>query len=158
MVPGPLSRLLVIRHKADFAYKQNISGAILKYVLGYRMGLNLQARMTFKPVVLLEEEILFALGRTRTEEAADALTKFLADHEASPLRAHACLGLAMTGQTKAAHILVPALSDNDGFTRFCAYEGLRQMLDREIWADWIYGPESEREKAAKIYGSWLKGN
>ncbi|MHC4899634.1 MAG: HEAT repeat domain-containing protein, partial [Planctomycetota bacterium] len=107
-------------HKGDFLYKNNVSSAILHYLLGFKMAFTLRDRAQFKPLVLLEEEILFALGRTKSKEAGEALAKFLDDHPKSALRPHAGLALGVCGQVAHAKKLLPLLADEYGFTRFCA--------------------------------------
>ncbi len=138
-------------HKGDAIYKNNVSSRVLQYLLGVKVGFTLRDRTQFKPVVLLEEEILFALGRTRSKEAGEALAKFLDDFPESALRAHACLAVGMNGQMAQAQKLLPMLAGDDGFTRFCAYEALRHLCARDIWADWMYGEIGERAAAAEQY-------
>jgi hypothetical protein len=138
-------------HKSNRRYQNNIAKDIVRYLTGFRMGMGLQERTQFKPVVMLEEEILLALGRTNTKPAWTALADFLKDHPSSPLCAHAALALGMTGELSNARHLVPVLQNVDGFTRFCAYEGLRHLTGKPIWADWMYGDETTRNLAAAQY-------
>jgi HEAT repeat protein len=138
-------------HKGDFLYKNNVSSAILHYLLGFKMAFTLRDRAQFKPLVLLEEEILFALGRTKSKEAGEALAKFLDDHPKSALRPHAGLALGVCGQVAHAKKLLPLLADEYGFTRFCAYESLRHLTAKDFWVDWMYGKVEERVAAAEQY-------
>jgi len=110
----------------------------------------------FEPVVLLEEEILFALGRTGTAEAVQALVDFQREHPDSRHLGQSCLALGLTGQPSASMPLVRMLLHRDGFTRLCAYESLRRLTDREHFADWLYGEPRERTVAAEKFFRWLR--
>lgn len=144
-------------HKGDVAFKYRAARNILQYLLGVRMGFTLRDRAQFKPVVLLEPEILFALGRTRSKEAGDALAKFLEEHPGHSLLPHACLALGMSGQAAHARLLLRPLVGDEGFTRFCAYEALRHLTARDHWADWMYGDMEGRTAAAEQYVRALNG-
>lgn len=143
--------------KGDVYFKNKLSQDILLYLLGVKMGFTLKDDTQFKPVVLLEEQILLALGRTRSKEAGEALARFLGEHRKSALVPHACLALGISGQQAHAGKLLPLLVSDDGFTRFCAYEALRHLTARDHWADWIYGGMDERAAAAEQYVRCLNG-
>lgn len=138
-------------HKGDVFFRNRLSRDILQYLLAVKMGFTLKARTEFKPVVLLEEQILLALGRTRSKEAGEALSRFLGDHPKSVLVPHACLALGISGQKAHARKLLPLLVCDDGFTRFCAYEALRHLTSKDYWADWMFGEMEERTTAAEQY-------
>jgi len=138
-------------HKADVLFKNRLSRAIVQYLIDVKIGFTLRDQTQFKPVVLLEEEILLALGRTRSKEAGEALAKFLEDYPKSVLVPHACLAVGMSGQLAQAKKLLPRLVGADGFARFCAYEALRHLTVRDHWADWMYGEVEERTTAAEQY-------
>ncbi|MCB9871532.1 MAG: hypothetical protein H6836_07610 [Planctomycetes bacterium] len=143
--------------RTDKSVQARIANSLLVYLTGFRLGVSLQDRAEFRPVVLLEEEILLALGRTRTKEAGDALARFLDEKQGNRLRAHAALAVGMLGKLEFARHLVPVLSDPDGFTRFCAYESLRHLTRRDVWADWMYGDETARSLAATQYRKLVGG-
>lgn len=140
--------------KGDTRYKNMVAHAILSHLGGGR-PLSARERAAFEPVVQLEEEILLALGRTRSSEAAKALIDFLRDGPRNPYRAHACLALGISGQKAFAPDLVPVLLDGDGFVRFCAYESLRHLTGQDYWADWMYGDNRVRFAAADRYRASL---
>lgn len=110
----------------------------------------------FEPVVLLENEILFALGRTATAAAVQALVDFQRDHPGSQHLGPSCLALGLTGHQAASMPLVRMLLHRDGFTRLCAYESLRRLTNREHFADWLYGEPRERTVAAERFYRWLR--
>ena len=101
---------------------------------------------------MLREEIAHHLG---VLDAGEALVEFLRAHPRSPVRAHAALALGMVQRLQHARHLVPLLRDADGFTRFCAYESLRHLTNRDIWADWMYGDPAVRNVAALRYEKLL---
>ncbi len=147
-----LKRLAGLKgHRSDTRFKTMVTRDLLTYLTGFTMGMGLREQTRFRPVVVLEEEILLALGRTKTKRACKALVAFLKDHPDTPLRAHAALALGMAQKLEYARHLVPVLKDMDGFTRFCAYESLRHLTNRDIWADWMYGDSTVRNLAADHY-------
>jgi HEAT repeat protein len=99
-------------------------------------------------VAPLEEEILFAIGRSRTPAAVTAIARLLATGDAR-LRAHACLAAASSGGRALLQPLVHALLDDDGFVRLCAGEALRHMTGKDVAGDWLYGALAERGAAAE---------
>jgi HEAT repeat protein len=144
-------------HKSDVAYQHALADAIATYLLGFtpivvQAPSVFGAAPLFRPHVPLEEEILLALGRTRSEEGAAELASFLGNTK-NVHRATAALALGMTGRTEAAGVLPPLLLDGDPFVRFCAAESLRHLAgeaaDGEVFVDWMYGSSAERVKAAE---------
>lgn len=142
--------------KRDVRLSTAVKGDIIRRLLGFKMSFSLADKLAFEPAVLLDEEILFALGRTKTAEAAEAIAGFLTAHPASPLTGTACLALGMTGTAKSAKSLLAMLEHADGYTRFCAYEALRHLTAQDFFADWIYGTEEERAAATAKYQAYLK--
>ena len=140
--------------KGDTRYKTLVKNEVAKYLLGTRRR-SVSERAQFEPVVLLEDEILLALGRTRSKKAADALATFVRDNPDSRFRAHACLGVGLSGHLDLASGLVTILLDRDAFTRFCAYEALRHLTGKAFFADWMYGDRKERFEAASKYRALL---
>jgi HEAT repeat protein len=140
-------------HRADQVYQATVVRAVLTFLLGELPPAQLNLA-EFEPVVLLEEEILLALGRTRTAEAVAALRRILVEHPDHPLRAEVCLALGMSGDMAAARDLAPRLLDSDPFVRFCAYEGVRHLTGQDFWADWMYGTLEERVNASQQYFRW----
>lgn len=68
-------------------------------------------------------------------EAALALTKF-------PFRSVAAA-------------LIEALNADDGLIRLCAYRTLKQISERDHWADWLFAPDRVRKSATDAYRTWL---
>ncbi|MHC4513660.1 MAG: HEAT repeat domain-containing protein [Planctomycetota bacterium] len=141
--------------RKDPRYKELITKNILSYLTGGERPRFSYGNVKLKPVVLLEEEILFAIGRLETKEAADTLVEIIADPPSASLRAHACLALGLTGEQSVATRLVPSLVHQDGFVRFCAYEALHALTGQEFWADWMYGDRKQWVAAAEEYMRWL---
>lgn len=111
-------------------------------------------RKLFQPLVPLAEEVLLALGRTRDPQALELLLTTLASGTRE-LRAHAALGLGMSGQAGAAQALLPLLLDEDGFVRFAAAESLRHLVGREAAIDWTSASSAERLAAAEELKRWF---
>ena len=139
-------------HRGDLAFRRQVVTAILQFLFGFAVVPPLRGE--FAPVVMLEEELLLALGRTQSAEAAAALVGFLARAGDNPYRAHACLAIGLAGRPEFARHLVRSLLDSDGFVRFCAYEGLRRLTQQDYWADWLYGDLHQRGVAAEQYFRW----
>jgi hypothetical protein len=138
----------------DTAYHGLVAETVLRYLLGFRVDPAIGNNAVFAPIVLLEEEILLALGRSGSPAAATALATFLQEQSDNPFRAHACLALGATGSRELARHLVPYLVDEDGFVGFCAYESLRHLTGQDFWADWMYGELGERGAAAEQWFRW----
>ena len=141
----------VRKHGKTPGYLDRVEAEIVFQVSGVRKPTTLQQRAEFKSVVLLEQEILFSVGRLRTEGAAERLLKFLTVSPKSPLRAHAYLALGVCGKISAAKKLVRALLDEDGFVRFCAYESLRHLTGKDFFADWMFSKRTAQVAAAEHY-------
>jgi hypothetical protein len=147
-------------HRADDSYLRTVRDAVMEFLLGYPVDSSAGDRAQFAPPVLLEEEILLALGRTRSPQAAELLLTVLADGK-NVNRALACLALGMTGQRSSARELPRFLLDADPFTRFCAWEGLRALTEIEdtvAFVDWMYAPAAERTAGAEEVFRWLVEN
>jgi len=148
------NRLEALRSRPKNALELTRS-ALLTYLTGGQRQRFTYGNVDLKAIVLLEEEILFAMGRLKTKEAANILAKIIADHPSASVRAHACLALGLTEQQSMASKLVPSLVHADGFVRFCAYEALRGLTGQEFWADWMFGERAQWVAAAEKYMRWL---
>lgn len=137
-------------HRSDPGYVKTTVEEVLEYLLGYGGPVGDPLRADFAPEVLLEDEIVLALGRTRDPRAAEPLVQILSNRR-NESRAVACLALGMLGQPSTARELAPFLLDEDPFTRFCAYESLRRLTGEDHFVDWMYGPSEERFRAAEEY-------
>ena len=155
-VLGQLSQ--VRKKRKDAAYLHAVRVAVTDYMLGFPSEPVRYEAGEFVPPVLLEEEILLALGRTGEPVAVEALVEFLATSPAGSYRAIACLALGVAGDPAAAGHLLPILDDEDPFTRYCAYESLRHLTGQEFFADWMYGAREERAVAAEQYAAWVALN
>ncbi len=141
-------------HQTDLGYQRLIVDAVVEYLLGYALPRVNRNQGEFLPRVMLEEEILLSLGRTREPQASELLISFL-NNKRNRYRAVACLALGVAGHKSAERTLAAFLLDDDGFTRYCAYESLRHLSGRDVFADWMYGKSAERFEAAEAYWRWL---
>ncbi len=141
-------------HRGDPNYLRTVADAIASELLGFPVDSPDYRQGGFRPAVLLEEEILLALGRTGGPPAVALLGDFLAQGGGT-YAGVACLALGLTGEESAARPLVRALLSDDPFARFCAYESLRHVTRRDHFADWIEGPLGERSAAAEKYFQWV---
>jgi HEAT repeat protein len=102
--------------------------------------------------VLLEEEILLALGRCGEPMAIELLLNVLAN----PLNRHraaACLALGMVGRKGAEATLARFLLDGDPWVRFCAALSLAHLTGDAPKVDWMYAAPAVRSAAAE---DWLR--
>ena len=141
--------------REDPNYRARVNRSILGYLLGNARPDGVQDRVIPRPLIQLEEEILFAFGRLRSKAGAEVLTRFIAENPDSVLRAHACLALGMSGQKSVASKLVPSLIHADGFVRYCAYRSLRQLTGQDFWANWMYGERKGWFAIGEYYLRWL---
>jgi HEAT repeat protein len=135
-------------HKNDVVFLELAVKRMLELLLGYPQPGWSRELAEFRPEVLLEEEILLALGRTAEPEAVVALQQLL-ENRKSRLRAVTCLALGIAGDPSAASHLAPYLMDTDGFTRWCAYRSLSHLSGIELPIDWMYGQKEARYQAAQ---------
>lgn len=141
-------------HRSDPGYVRSVTETILLGLLGWGSPVEDSNLAEFSPEILLEQEIVLALGRTREPQAAEVLIQVLGNRR-NTNRAAACLALGMTGQEAFAKQLTPFLLDEDPFTRLCAYESLRRLTDKDVAIDWMYAPSEERFAAAEDYLEWF---
>jgi len=141
-------------HRSDPGYLRAIGEAILTALLGYGNPVLAPQFAEFSPEILLEQEIVLALGRTRAPQAAEVLVQLLGNRR-NTNRAVACLALGMTGQPSFARALASFLLDEDPFTRLCAYESLRRLTGKDVAIDWMYAPSEERFEGAEEYLKWF---
>ncbi len=153
---GMISQLATQRGNPN--YHATVIDAVLVYLLGTDVSLlETSVAPDFAPAILLEEEILLALGRTGTKEAVAALESQSAD--AGPERkALLMLALGLSGQKSTARTLTRGLLDADPYVRLCAYESLRHVTQQDHFADWLYGTSRERQVAAEAYHRWTLEN
>ena len=141
-------------HRSDANYLRLLTDAILEYLLGFPVESWNRFNAQFTPRVLLEDEILLALGRTGEARAAEGLVAVLKGRK-NKHRAVALLAVGMTGQRWAARDVAGYLVDPDPFTRFCAYESLRHLTGKDVSIDWMYGTSRERFDASQEYLKWI---
>lgn len=142
-------------HRRDPGYLQGVRAQVLAFLLGYERKPAYLNPSQFEPPVLLEREILLALGRTRSPQAAELLLQVL-ENPRNANRGVACLALGMTAQREAAGELARFLLDEDPFVRFAAYEALRHLTNRpHEFVDWMHAPAAERYAAAEEWWQWL---
>ena len=125
----------------------------MELLLGYARPRVDITRGEFTPRVALEEEILLALGRTGSPQAAELLIQLLGNRRGR-FRAVGCLALGMTGQRAGAATLASFLLDPDPFVRYCAYRAIREVTGEDVFADWMFGASRERVAAAEEYYRW----
>ena len=141
-------------HRKDPAFVQAVRERVLGYLLGYGVSASNSNLAQFAPPVLLAQEILLALGRAGGPQAAELLLGIL-ENTKNKHRAIACLALGMSGERAGADRLTRYLLDPDPFTRFCAFEALRHLVEYDEFFDWLYAPPEERFAAAEAAFSWL---
>jgi HEAT repeat protein len=126
--------------------------AFAEKCLARREGENLiditKASVTLHPPLL--ETLVIELGRAGSADALPLL-KRVASHRFVPGRAEAALALGAIPGKEADELLVAALSDADGWTRFCAYRALVTRTGRDHFCDWIFGDAEHRRKATEAY-------
>lgn len=142
-------------HRTDATYLGHVVDAVLQVLLGYDFPRVNTEQGMFAPPVPLEQEILLALGRRRSPQAAELLIQVLGNRRGR-FRAVACLALGMTGQEAGAATLATYLLDEDPFVRLCAYEAIRHVTGEDVFVDWMYGKSSERFAAAEEYFRWTR--
>ncbi|MEM7308249.1 MAG: HEAT repeat domain-containing protein [Planctomycetota bacterium] len=137
-------------------YLELVVDELLAFLLGYREPTADHTRAEFAPRVLLEEEILLALGRTGDPRALDLLLSVLRNRR-NRHRATACLALGVLGNERASRELATFLLDGDPFVRYCAYRSLARLTGHDLPVDWMYGPSKARTAAAEDYLRWIEG-
>jgi hypothetical protein len=86
----------------------------------------------------LEEIAIFAAARTRDK----AILQKLCDHlgrDDYPYRAVTCLALGTTRDKKVGKAMLHCLTDEDAYTRLCAYRALKQITGKDFFVDYLYG-------------------
>lgn len=105
----------------------------------------------FSPPIL--ETACWMIGATGDRDGIPLLKKVLSEKRLGGARAEAALALGAIGDKASVDILVELLDDDDGWLRYNAYLALRNALKGLApaeggFADWLYGPKSERDEAA----------
>jgi hypothetical protein len=104
----------------------------------------------------LLEIATLALAQTRHPPALDELVSLV---ENSPVRGEAAMalgGFASVDPVKAGSALLRALVDpRDGWVRFCAYLGLRNLTGKDYFADYVFGKTEEMWKQMLKYRDWV---
>ena len=146
-------------HREDTAFHHQMVDAVLEDLLPLPpTALANPARAVFQPTVLLEQEVLFALGRTKSNATVHTLVRFLEEDPDSEFRPHAVLALGMTGRRSVRRHVVSALTDEDSLTRLCAYESIQRLTGQDFWCDWLFGTPPVHAKAAERYATWIREN
>jgi hypothetical protein len=103
----------------------------------------------------LVETVILELGRTKSRRAGEMLALLLSD-PGQDARAEAALGLGAVGGKAALVALADALSDKDGWVRYCAYSALHTSTGRDFFADWIGGGAKTRDETAAKWKELVK--
>lgn len=141
-------------HRSDTNYLESIELQIVQFLLGFATEGPSWNGAEIEPEVLLEEEILLALGRLRTPEASALLQDFVGEHRGSKHVAVAALAVGVCGDPGGGRAIVSLLADEDPFVRLCAYEALRHLTGLDVEADWYGGERVELTKRAEEYFRW----
>jgi HEAT repeat protein len=140
-------------NRRNTEYLRLVGVAIVERMLGWSVERRDRTRGEFAPRVLLEEEILLALGRTGAPAAKELLLNVLANRR-NRHRASACLALGMLGPEAAGgaeRTLLTFLADGDPFVRFTAATSLTLLTEAEVDVDWMYGDPQARLAGAERY-------
>ena len=138
------------KQRGNAPYQATVVRAVADYLVPDQSMELLAGRGEVHAVVPFEEAVLLALGHTQDPTAVQAIAALLARPDLTR-RSAACLAAAATGDRTLLQPLLRALLDDDGFVRFCAYEALRHLTGRDVWADWMYGDAAERGAAAQMW-------
>lgn len=150
----------VRRRRDDTAFKQGVVEALSNYLIGFTLPAVNYAVGEFDAPVPLEEEILLALGRTREPAAIESLLGFLRDAPRSRFLPVAALAIGVAGERTVAGSLLPLLTDEQPFARYCAWRSLEHLTPHrgeELFADWLYGDLVDIEAAAAAWNERMGG-
>jgi len=131
-----------------------------KRIFARREGVNsvdiTAARITLVPPLV--ETLAIELGRLAAPaEALPVLRRILAPAKPVPGRAEAALAVGAIAGKEADALLVEALLNTDGWTRFCAYRALLKRGAPDHACDWIFGDVEHRRRPTEAYRKWLEG-
>jgi hypothetical protein len=107
----------------------------------------------------LLEIATLAVGKTQYEEAIPKLLELVKSGKA---RAEAALALGGLPQSKeniklvCEALLESACDQNDGWLRFCSYLSLKNISNRDFFADYIFGAPGQIYSAVDRYKDWLE--
>jgi hypothetical protein len=73
-------------------------------------------------------------------------------------RWEAALALGAVGGREGVVALIEALSDPDGWLRFCAYRALHHLSGQDYFCDWVFGSMDEMRKNVGRYRKWFDDN
>ncbi|HVY62868.1 MAG TPA: HEAT repeat domain-containing protein, partial [Planctomycetota bacterium] len=107
----------------------------------------------FSPPIL--ETICWMLG-TLNDKDGVPLLKTVASNPKLPARSEATVALGRIPGDASVQALVELLDDEDGWIRYNAYLGLKQLTGQDHFADWIYGSKADREEAVAAYRALAK--
>jgi hypothetical protein len=142
--------------KANTEYLRLVAVAVTERMLGYPLERENRAQGEFLPRVMLEEEILLALGRCGEPMAIELLLSAVANPK-NRHRAAACLALGMVGRKSAAPTLARFLLDGDPWVRFTASLSLAHLTGESPSVDWMYGNPATRLAAAEAWMQRVEG-
>ncbi|MFH1228072.1 MAG: HEAT repeat domain-containing protein [Planctomycetota bacterium] len=107
------------------------------------------------PTPPVMETAIQELGRIPDAKAGQELVNLLR-LEDFPCRAEIAMALKNFGEKPVIEALIKALSDEDGWTRYCAYRSLNKITAKDFNCEWCFDPPKERQSAVKIWEKWWK--
>ncbi|MBI5778792.1 MAG: HEAT repeat domain-containing protein [Planctomycetes bacterium] len=105
-----------------------------------------------KPPVI--ETAIEQLGLIRTEEASKILLE-VAKQGNPHFRGKAILTLAdLPPKKHVVKTMIEMLSDEDGWTRYCAYCALKRVTGQDFNCEWMYDSDTVRKETAALWKKW----
>jgi hypothetical protein len=135
--------------------KANAAGAVARRTSSDEYDITKAKFDVFPP--LLEVSTL-ALGKTQYEAAIPKLIDLLKNGKAKAEAALALGGLPSSKENikLVCEALLEAMGDqNDGWLRFCAYLSMKNISNRDFFADYIFGSPSSIFGGVDRYKAWL---
>ncbi|MFH1227080.1 MAG: HEAT repeat domain-containing protein [Planctomycetota bacterium] len=138
---------------------------VLKDIIAAEYGRSLKMKSPDKdieflvPVAPVLETAIQELGKIPVKESTRELVDLL-KLEKFPCRATVAMALAdvKEEQDRAISALIGILSDEDGWTRYCAYRSLNKLTgkDKDFNCEWYSAAPAERQLVVKTWEKWWK--
>ncbi|MFH1228440.1 MAG: HEAT repeat domain-containing protein [Planctomycetota bacterium] len=107
------------------------------------------------PVAPVLETAVQELGKMQTKESSQELVNLLGLKN-FPCRAAAAEALSQFKDAPAIDALIGVLSDEDGWTRYCAYRSLNKLTANDFNCEWCFATPEERQPIVKKWEKWWK--
>ncbi|MCK5578359.1 MAG: hypothetical protein KAI63_02425, partial [Planctomycetes bacterium] len=102
------------------------------------------------------ETAILQLGKMGSKEAMKQLLK-LSKIKEFPRRAEVAMALsrvAARDKTAVVEALLGLLSDEEGWTRYCAYWSLHKITQKDFNCEWVFDPAAKRKKVVEEWSKW----